>query len=174
VNLVLVGVRGSGKSAAGAELARRLGLAFVDLDRAIEEAAGEPVAAIFARLGEAGFRSLESAALAGLRGVDRTVLATGGGAVIDERNRRILRDLGTVVWLRVSPESAVARTVGSRGRPALTGLSPEDEAREVARSRRAWYEEVADEVIDTDPLGLSEVCDELEQLWLLAARDDVR
>jgi shikimate kinase len=174
LNLVLVGVRGAGKSAVGAELARRLGLSFVDLDAEIAAAAGEPVSAIFAQSGEEGFRRLESEALERLRRIDRTVLATGGGAVIDERNRAILRELGRVVWLRVSPEIAVERTSASVARPALTELPPLEEAREVAQTRSAWYEEVADAAIDTDSAALVEVCDELEQLWRAAARDDVR
>jgi shikimate kinase len=174
VNLVLVGARGSGKSAAAAELSRRLGVGMVDLDERIERAAGKTVVEIFAAAGEAGFRRLEAEVLAGLRGIRDTVLATGGGVVIAEENRALLRELGRVVWLRVSPEVAVERTAGSDERPALTDLAPLEEAREVARSRRAWYEEVADAVIDTDSLKLSEVCDELEQLWNAAARDHVR
>lgn len=174
MNLILVGVRGSGKSAAGAELARRLGCDFVDLDARIERAAGESIAAIFGREGAAEFRRLESKTLAGLRGLERTVIATGGGAVIDEANRRAMRDLGRVVWLRVRAETALERIGDSSSRPALTELPPLEEAREVARSRRAWYEQVADESLDTDSLTLAEVCDELEQLWHAAARDHIR
>ena len=174
MNLVLVGVRGSGKSAVGAELARRLGYAFVDLDTAVEEAAAKSVAEIFARSGEDEFRRLETRALEELRGRERIVLATGGGAVIAKRNREVLVALGLVVWLEVSPQVAVERTRGSGSRPALTDLDPLAEAREVARTRRAWYEEVSRESIETDSLEAAEVCDELEQLWRAAARDHVR
>ncbi|MBW2278807.1 MAG: shikimate kinase [Deltaproteobacteria bacterium] len=174
MSLVLIGARGSGKSAVGVELAQRLDYEFVDLDRAVEAAAGKSVAEIFASTSEAEFRRLETIALAGLSDRQETVVATGGGAVIAAQNRKILRELGKVFWLKVSPEVAVARTAGSNSRPALTELEPLEEAREVARSRRACYEEVADEMIDTDSLALLEVCDELEQLWRAAARDDVR
>jgi shikimate kinase len=174
LNLLLVGVRGSGKSAAGAELARRLGCDFADLDEEVERVAGISVAEIFARSGEAEFRRLETEALTRMIGREHTVVATGGGAVVDATNRELMHGLGKVVWLRVSPETAVERVGRSSSRPALTDLPPLEEAREVARSRRAWYERVADEVVETDSLTLAEVCDELEQLWRALARDDVR
>lgn len=174
MNLVLIGVRGSGKSAVGAELARRLDFRFVDLDAEVEGEAGRSIAEIFERSGEAEFRRLEAAALAGLRGLERAVVATGGGAVIEEDNRRIISELGTVVWLRVSPETALRRMGDSSDRPVLTDLPPLEEAREVARARRAWYEQVADAQLETDASTLVEVCNELEQLWRALARDDVR
>jgi shikimate kinase len=174
LNLVLVGVRGSGKSAVGAELARRLGWRFVDLDVEIEARAGRSIIEIFASAGEGEFRRLETETLAGLGDLEQIVLATGGGVVVSEANRELLPVLGKIVWLRVSPEVALERIGDSRSRPALTDLPPIEEAREVARSRRAWYEQVADGAIDTDSLTLAEVCNELEQLWRALARDDVR
>ena len=174
MNLVLIGVRGSGKSAVGTELARRLGWRFVDLDLEIEGRVGRSIGEIFEAAGEDEFRRLETETLAGLGDLDQVVLATGGGVVVTETNRGLMPSIGKVVWLRASPEVALARTGDSRSRPALTDLPPLEEAREVARSRRAWYEQVADEAIDTDSLTLAEVCDELEQLWRALARDDVR
>jgi shikimate kinase len=172
--LVLVGARGAGKSTVGSELARRLGIAFADLDARIEQATGASVEEIFVRGGEAEFRRLETAALAELARTGPTVIATGGGAVVRARNRALLRELGTVVWLRVSPEVAVARTAGAPGRPALTELAPLEEAWAIARQRQQWYEEVADHTLETDGRVSAEVCDELEQLWHDLARDDVR
>jgi shikimate kinase len=107
-------------------------------------------------------------------GLERTILATGGGAVLRETNRENLKRLGTVVWLRVTPEEAVRRMKPTDRRPALTGLPPLEEARLLADRLHTMYEQVADHVVQTDGRSPQEVCDELEQLWHAASGDDLR
>ena len=165
MNLVLIGVRGSGKSTAGTALASRLGFQLVDLDREIEKLAGKTIKEIFDMEDEESFRRLETRALAGLGSLDGVVMATGGGVVISQENRRLLRSLGTVVWLRVDPREAVARLAGCGDRPSLTKLPARQEAEEVAKRRFEHYQAVADHIIDTDGRTALEVCDALEQLW---------
>jgi len=165
VNLVLVGVRGAGKSAVGRRLARRLGLDFVDLDSLIEDREGKPIADILPQEGEPAFRQMETEALAVVSGRDGLVLATGGGVVLREANRRALRRLGRRVWLRATPEETRRRLEGPGDRPPLTSLSPLEEARLILQQRAGLYEEVADRVVETDGRTPEEVCDELEQLW---------
>src|SRR5690606_27843829 len=108
-NLILVGPTGAGKSCIGRRLAEHYGLRLVDLDREIERCTGAAIPMIFECEGEAGFRARESAALAGsLAGSGHAgsgmVLAVGAGAVLDEDNRRLMRDGGFVVHLQVTPE----------------------------------------------------------------------
>jgi len=174
VNLVLIGVRGAGKSAVGKRLARRLGVDFVDLDALIETREGEAIADILPRLGEPAFRKLEAEALGSVRSHDGLVLATGGGVVLREESRHALRRLGQSVWMRVTPEEACRRLEGSSDRPPLTKLPPLEEARHILGLRAALYEEVADRVVETDGRTPEEVCDELEQLWHDLQGDDLR
>jgi len=165
VNLILIGVRGAGKSAVGAALAGRLRLDFVDLDSEIERRAGRSIVAIFEEDGEAAFRELESKTLLGLKNRRDCVLATGGGVVLSGANRQVLRSMGKVIWLQVDPANSVSRLSASHWRPPLTRLSPLDEARSIADQRRRFYQEASDQAVATDGRSVEEVCDELEQLW---------
>src|SRR5690348_13538405 len=104
-NLALVGPMGAGKSAVGRLLGERLGLRFADLDHEVETAAGAPIPTIFECEGEAGFRARERAMLRALLAGDGLALATGGGAVLDSENRRLLRERCFVVHLHLDVAS---------------------------------------------------------------------
>ena len=121
--LALIGARGSGKSTVGRLVADRLGWAFEDADEALERAAGRSIAAIFADDGEPTFRDLEERTIAALTGRSRLVLATGGGAVLRESNRRALRRFGLVVWLDADPETLAGRLRADAGGPTLADRS---------------------------------------------------
>ena len=108
-NLVLVGPMGSGKTSIGRRLADRFGLRFVDADHHVEQQSGATISAIFEHVGEAGFRQREAAALAGLLAGERLLVATGGGAVLGEANRRLMRERGFVVYLQAGLESQLKR-----------------------------------------------------------------
>ncbi len=142
---MLVGFMGAGKTSVGRALASALGVTFIDLDEAIETRAGTSIPEIFKRQGEAGFRDLESAVLAEELGGPGGVIATGGGIVESDANRKMLFD-HTVVFLDVYLERALERAGDGRGRPML---SLEDPAALFAR-RRPLYEEVADLVVEGD------------------------
>src|SRR5262245_26081111 len=103
--LFLVGYRGTGKTTVGRLLADKIGWAFADCDDFIEAAAGRSGADIFTVEGESGFRDRESAVLGQLSTQERTVIATGGGAVLRPSNRELLRKAGPVAWLTASPET---------------------------------------------------------------------
>lgn len=165
MNLILVGLRGSGKTELGKTLAKRLSVDFVDVDHMVEKSAARSIGEIFTQSGEGLFRRLEGEALARLEGTVNTVVATGGGIVLQEENRRFLKQLGKVVWLEVSPLISVARTRNDGNRPRLTALSPSEEAAKILEVRRCFYEEVADVSISTDNRSIEEICDELEQFW---------
>jgi shikimate kinase len=118
-NIFLVGMMGAGKTTVGKALARRLGCDFVDCDREIVERTGVPIATIFEIEGEAGFRSRETAVLAELAMRQNAVIATGGGAILAEENRRVMREHGTVVYLRAALDHLHERTRRSNTRPLL-------------------------------------------------------
>lgn len=164
-NLVfLTGFMGTGKTAVGRELGRRLGLRFVDLDEEIERSAGMSVAEIFARFGEAEFRSRERAAIERVSAFSDAVVATGGGAVIDSENRRLMRTSGKVVCLRADVTTILDRVGGGDDRPLLAGArNPEERAarvRELLDRRRSAYED-ADFAVDTSARTVAAIADEI-------------
>lgn len=151
--ILLVGPRGSGKSTVGPALAAELGWSFADADELVERTAGRSIAAIFAAEGEAGFRDRESAALTELCGRTHYVIATGGGAVLREANRDLLKRSGFVAWLTVPPGVAFARmsadpTTAAR-RPNLTSAGGLEEVRALIEAREPLYRAVTDFICDT-------------------------
>ncbi|MEA2537861.1 MAG: shikimate kinase / 3-dehydroquinate synthase [Chloroflexota bacterium] len=145
MDVVLVGLPGSGKSAVGRRLASRHGARFVDLDETIETTAGRRIADIFATEGEPGFRARERSAVADLGPADarpevRFVIATGGGAVVDPRNRWWLYRGRTVVWLDGLPEALAQRLRHSPNpRPLIAGPDPIGAIRALAAARERFY-----------------------------------
>ncbi len=148
--IFLVGPMGAGKSTIGRLLAHRLGWEFVDLDADIERRCGANIPWIFDVEGEEGFRARESAVLEELSLEDDTVLATGGGAVLAERNREIMHQRGLVVFLKASADQLIKRTARDRNRPLLQVENREQVVRDILQYRLPLYNEVAHLVIETD------------------------
>ncbi|SDC79208.1 shikimate kinase [Paenibacillus sp. UNCCL117] len=163
-NLVLIGMMGTGKSTVGHELARRLGLAFVDSDAAVEAEQGMTIKEMFAALGEAAFRTAETAALTAILAREGQVVATGGGAVLAEANRTAMKDGGFVVALAAGAETIIRRVSEDRNRPLLQGDVGE-RVRAIMESRRHAYD-FADLRIDTDGRSVENIADEICRRWL--------
>ncbi len=123
-SLVMVGMMGCGKSTIGRRLAHRLGLPFVDADSAIEAAASMPVSEIFSRFGEAHFRDGERRVIARLMGEGQQVIATGGGAFVDDQTRELVLREGVAIWLDAEIDTLVQRVSKRGGRPLLAGRDP--------------------------------------------------
>lgn len=147
--IALVGMPGSGKSTVGRHLSRLLGWRFADSDTEIERELGESIRTHFERYGEDSFREIESAVIASLAQQDALILATGGGAVLREANRKVLREHGHVVYLRATPEDLARRLRHDRQRPLLQGGDPLTKLRELFVARDPFYREVANFTIDT-------------------------
>ncbi|MEX2209096.1 MAG: shikimate kinase [Myxococcota bacterium] len=157
--VLLTGPMGAGKSRVGRALAARLGWKFVDTDVLVEKAAGMKIAEIFAREGEAGFRKRERAVLEVLP-TGGCVIALGGGAVVSQENREVLREKGTLMWLDARPETLAERIGEAAQRPLLAGLDREAriaKLRALRESREAAYG-TAEHRIETDARGVDEVC----------------
>ena len=157
--VLFVGMMGAGKSTVASLVAARLGWPVLDTDTVVEQRAGASVAEIFARDGEAEFRSAEAAAIAGLDEIDGPlVVSVGGGAVLSEDNRRALRAGGTVVWLRARPATLAARVGNVKSRPVLagSGLEAEEALEKLVAERQPYYEQVADISVDVDDISPAE------------------
>lgn len=140
---------GSGKSTVGRLLSRRLGLPFFDSDHVIEERLGCTIRDFFAREGEDAFRDVEQQVIAELAVGPPCVLATGGGAVLRQANRKALRDQGQVIYLHSSPEEVYRRTRHDRSRPLLQVQDPLGRLRELYALRDPLYRETAHFIIET-------------------------
>jgi shikimate kinase len=139
--IVLVGLMGVGKTTVGRRLARKLGLGFVDSDHEIEKAADMSVAEIFEKYGEEDFRSGERRVIARLLEGEPQVVATGGGAFINEETRTLIKNAGLSVWLDADISVLVERTSRRDTRPLLKQGNPEEILRNLASARAPFYAE---------------------------------
>jgi shikimate kinase len=163
--LVLVGYRGTGKSTVGRLLAERLGQPFVDADAALERALGRSIRSHFSQFGEPDFRDREAETLDALAAVPGRVLATGGGVILREANRDILKRYGVVAWL-TAESSTLAERLGRNptavaARPALTTAGTLGEIDELLRIRTPLYRAVADLECPTDGRSPVQVAESL-------------
>jgi shikimate kinase/nucleoside-diphosphate-sugar epimerase len=157
MNIVIIGLMGSGKSTVGKMVAHSLGFTFVDTDHLITEAAGRSIPEIFATEGEAAFRERETAVLRSLAGHQRLVIATGGGIVTQSQNIPLLKKLGAVVWLDADPANLYKRIAHNHERPLLHTPNPAATLQQIHAERRPLYEAACDWKIATDDLSSQDV-----------------
>jgi len=158
-HVLLIGFMGSGKSTVGRLIADQLGLPFIDLDEHIVAEAGMSIAEIFDRGGEGAFRDLETAALRDLATAPDSVVACGGGVVVRDENRALLKLLGRAVYLRVSAGESLARIGDTSTRPLLAGPGATLAATSLLAARESLYAAVADFVVQTEGHTPCEVAD---------------
>lgn len=163
-NIVLIGFMGSGKTTVGKKLAVRMGYSFLDTDQYIEEQAKMKISDIFARQGEAAFRSLEDCMLKKIAGMDRTVVSTGGGIPMREENRALLKKIGTVIYLEASEETLWKRLAGDHTRPLLAGADPRGKIHALLSEREPVYRRAADQVILVDDRNAGYIAKEIEKI----------
>lgn len=148
-NFFLVGLMGAGKTTIGRALAKLAEKEFVDADHEVEARTGVRIPTIFDIEGEAGFRARESEVIHELSCRTNIVLATGGGAVLDPRNRACLKQHGYVIYLCASAEELYQRTRHDRNRPLLQTADPKGRLEALYRERDPLYREVADMIVET-------------------------
>ena len=154
---------GAGKTTIGKALARKLDRQFFDTDQVIAQRTGVAIPIIFEIEGEDGFRSRESTVIRDLSQLSNSVIATGGGVVLRERNREILKTAGTVIYLRASPDDLWRRTSRDRNRPLLQTANPQQTLRDLYAQRDPLYHEVADIIVDTSSQSVLRLVNELLQ-----------
>ncbi|MDA8060072.1 MAG: shikimate kinase [Leptospirillum sp.] len=165
-HILLVGPRGSGKTTIGHSLARVRDLPFYDTDRMVEEVIREPIASFWAREGEGSFRTLESLVLQKLFGMKSGVVSTGGGIVLSSANRELISRMGCVLYLSVSVEVLESRlSHWGNSRPRLNPqLQLSEEIRLTLRDRDPFYREIADYIVETGGLSVSQVVVQISRL----------
>jgi len=144
---------GTGKSTIGHGLSKRLDWSFIDSDHEVVEAAGLSIPEIFALHGEEAFRDLETETLADLVHHSNRVIATGGGIIQRETNRRLIADNGFVVWLTASQEAILERVLRNRNRPLVQTADPAKTVQELLLQRDPLYQSIADLKVDTSLLS---------------------
>ncbi|OGI19447.1 MAG: hypothetical protein A3B68_03915 [Candidatus Melainabacteria bacterium RIFCSPHIGHO2_02_FULL_34_12] len=163
-NIVLIGLMGSGKSAIGRTIAKKLGRRFIDTDRYIERKAGKTVAEIFQTDGESAFRNFEKESIKKISQYVGIVIATGGGAIKDPENFRFLKESGWIIALYASPETLYKRISGKRIRPLLLNeKNPIKKLEEISNERKQMYA-MADFQVDTEDKDINQIADEIISL----------
>jgi shikimate kinase len=162
-NLFLIGYRCTGKSSVGRLLAATLGRSFIDTDSLVVSENGMSIREIVDSRGWEVFRRLEHTALQQVCTMDRRVVATGGGIVLDTDNVELMKKSGRIIWLRASSETIKARMVQDQDsmdfRPALTSTDSISEIEETLAKRAALYQDAMDFSVDTDNVRLDAVAD---------------
>jgi len=183
MNIILIGYRGSGKSAVGKILAKELGLKLVDTDRVLEEKIACTIDRYVAENGWDAFRMVEKMVVRSVSGQDNRVIATGGGVVLDRENVHHLKASGWVVWLQAGVSTLHERMARDEQsgllRPGLTGESPLGEIEEILSQRTPLYAKACDHVVNTDQKSIRAVSREIMKAMpkasaLLAVRDQLR
>ena len=162
--IVLMGFMGAGKTTIGKSLAEAAGIAFVDTDERIENEQGRKISEIFAEDGETAFRDMETDLLKRLvESKEEFVLSIGGGMPVREENRRLLREIGTVIYLKTSKEEIIRRVSGDTARPLLQGGALEEKVTALMNAREHIYEETAHREVVTDGSDVSGLVEKIKK-----------
>ena len=165
MNIYLIGYRAVGKSAVGRSLASILNRPFIDTDSELSEQAGMTISEYVHKMGWAAFRDLERAILQQICNRDSQVVATGGGMILEPQNVRSMRETGTLVWLKASPQTIKERLLNDQrseqNRPALSSKGMVNEIEEILTQRTPYYEQAMNFSIVTDTLSIDQICTQL-------------
>jgi shikimate kinase len=173
VNLYLVGFMGTGKTTVGRAVAQKLGFNALDSDHEIERQQGKTIPEIFAQHGEPAFRAMEREFIDKGHPAERTLVACGGGLVVQPGMLAILKSKGIVICLHASIETILARTARHRNRPLLDVENPEERVRTLYAAREPIYKQ-AGTVILTDSRPLHDIVGHVIRSWRRDAPDFVR
>jgi shikimate dehydrogenase len=159
MNIVLIGMRGSGKTTVGRILARRLGRELVEMDELIARRAGLSITEIVEKYGWEKFRDIEEEVTSEVAGRDNIINASGGGVVTREQNITKLKKNGVAVWLKVGVDTLLERTGEDSPRPLLVGKTQREDMEITLREREALYQKAADFMVDTESKKPEEVAE---------------
>ncbi len=156
MNIYLIGFRGSGKTTLGKILAKELNMNFIDIDKLIEEKENKKISEIFKEKGEEYFRKIEHLTLKEITKQDNQIISTGGGIVILEENRKIIKESGISIYLTTNIETTHKRIQFDNNRPQLTNKDLLEEIKFLIQNRKPYYEELANYTLDTSKYNIEE------------------
>jgi len=159
-NIIITGFMGTGKSAVAKQLAQKLKMEFIDMDRIIEESQGISIADIFSRYGENYFREQENKLVKKLSQKENMVIATGGGTLVSPDNTRILSQRGQIICLYADSQTIYNRIKRKNNRPLLKGENVLSEINRLLEERKKMYDNIKWK-IDTTNLNIQEVTDKI-------------
>lgn len=162
-NIYFVGLMGAGKTTIGKLLAKHLNRSFYDTDHEVEKRTGVKIPVIFELEGESGFRKRETAVIQDLTKLDNIVMATGGGAVIAEENRRLLQESGTVIYLRGSVNDLWYRMRNDKHRPLLQNVDIRAKLEQLYAERDPFYRQTATFTFDTGNQPVTNILKQIEK-----------
>ena len=160
-NIFLIGFMGCGKSTIARTLSGQLGVPQVEMDELIVQEQGMPITEIFEKYGEVHFRDIETDLVRRLQSQNGVVVSCGGGAVLRDENRSMMKESGVIVWLTAEPETILERVKHSTDRPVLNGHMNVEYITELMKKRHACYEAAADFVVSTDGKDRETICAEI-------------
>ena len=162
MNIFLIGYRCTGKTSVGRSLAKSLGRPFLDADSELVKEQNLNISEIVSKQGWDAFREIESDIIKRVCALDDHVVATGGGAVLNDKNVKHMKRSGKLVWLKATPETIKKRILQDKNtkdfRPPLTSKGYVEEIHETLLNRNPFYEKAMDLDVDTDDIGIDEVC----------------
>ena len=161
--IILIGMMGAGKTTIGKSLANHLDKTFIDSDHEIQKRTGVKIPIIFEIEGEAGFRKRETDMLRELLKIDNIVLATGGGIIINEENRKLIKEKGTIIYLRATVNDLLHRTRHDKNRPLLQTTDPQAKLTDLYDQRDPIYCEAAHIVVESGNLSVHQMVKYLTQ-----------
>lgn len=162
--MILIGFMGCGKTSVGIRLSYALKRTMIDTDKWIEKQQNMTISEIFASRGEAAFRQMETDCIRTLIEKENgRIISTGGGLPTKEENHKLLKQLGRVYYLKVTPETVYERLKEDTTRPLLQGENPEQKIKELLAYREPLYEACADEVIEVSEKSFDEIITEIEE-----------
>jgi shikimate kinase len=162
-NIFFIGLMGAGKTTIGKLLAKHLGKTFYDTDHEIEKRTGVKIPVIFELEGEVGFRKRETAVIQDLTKLNNIVMATGGGAVIAEENRKLLQTNGTVIYLRANVHELWHRTRNDKHRPLLQNVDIRAKLELLYAERNPLYTQTATLIFDTGNQPVAHILNQIEK-----------
>ncbi len=161
MNIVLIGMRGAGKTTVAKILAKKLRKPYLEIDTMIAKKAGMTISEIVKNHGWEYFRDLESNVIHDTGNTDNVIISCGGGAVVRAKNVTILKQNSKLFWLQVSVDTLLKRISNDKNRPSLTGKSPKQDMEETLKERHEFYKNIADVVIDTENLDAQKVAERI-------------
>jgi shikimate kinase len=162
-NIFFVGLMGAGKTTIGKLLAKHLGKNFYDTDHEIEKRTGVKVSTIFELEGEAGFRKRETAVIQELSQLRNIIMATGGGAILAEENRELLKNHGTVIYLRANVNELWHRMRNDKHRPLLQNVDIRAKLEQLYAERNPLYTRTANMIFDTGNQPVASILNQIEK-----------